>query len=257
MNPENIAEKLNRASDSHKGQNGKVLVIGGSEKFTGAPALSAEACLRAGADLVKILTHEENRKVVASYSKDFIVESYGQNFDRNSLEKARKLERWADVTVVGPGFEVDSEALKDFLSDSGRLVIDAECIEQSLDVSDAVFTPHKEEAEVISSRFGSLENFSIETDNTVLLTSKKDEIFHKGEKYVNETGCPAMTVGGTGDVLTGIVASLRSQGLRKKEAAYFSAYLNGKAGEKAEEKFGNGLKASDLPEEVAKILESI
>jgi len=89
------------------------------------------------------------------------------------------------------------------------------------------------------------------------LTSKKDEIFHKGEKYVNDTGCLAMTVGGTGDVLTGIVASLWSQGLERKESAYLSAYLNGKAGEKAEEKFGNGLKASDLPEEVAKILESI
>ena len=256
-NVEQIASKLERPQDVHKGQNGKVLVIAGSEKFTGAPALTAESALRSGADLVKIFTAEKARPVVQGYSQDFIVESYGEKFDKESLEKARKLEEWADITVIGPGLKADEEAVKKFSETAENLVVDAEAIEACLESSKNVFTPHSGEAELIRKKYGSLRNFASEKDNTVLLTSNIDKIYSKEAVLENRTGNSSMTAGGTGDVLTGILAGLWSQGLERDESAYLAAYLNGKAGEKISQKYGNGLKASDLPPEIAEVLKNL
>ncbi len=244
---EELFEKLERSSNSHKGENGKVLVIGGSRKYTGAPALSAEAALRSGADLVKILTAEEAKPVVQGFSENLIVESYEERFDEESLEKARKLEEWADTTVIGPGLsEFDEEALEKFAEESGKLVVDAEAIEPLLDTSGNIFTPHSGEAEVMGEKSGSIKMYSFETGNTVLMTGEKDRIFSGKDITETETGCSGMTVGGTGDVLTGIVAAFKSQGLDDKDAAVLAAYVNGKAGEKAFEEYGNGLTATDI-----------
>ena len=256
-NIEEIASKLERPQDVHKGQNGKVLVIGGSEKFTGASALAAESALRTGADLVKIFTAEKARPVVQGYSQDSIVESYGEEFDKQSLEKAEELQQWADITVIGPGLKADEETVKKFSETAENLVVDAEAIEACLDCSKNVFTPHSGEAELIRNNYGSLRSFAREKDNTVLMTSSTDKIYSKDSVLENRTGNSSMTAGGTGDVLTGIVAGLWSQGLERDESAYLAAYLNGKAGEKVSQKFGNGLKASDIPSEVAKVLKNL
>lgn len=252
---EELFEKLERPSNSHKGENGKVLVIGGSQKYTGAPALAAEATLRAGTDLVKILTSEQAKPVVQSFSENLIVESYGERFDENSLEKALKLEQWADTTVIGPGLsDFDENALKKFGEESGNLVIDAEAIEPLLEITDSIFTPHSGEAEALGEKSGSIKMFAHETENTVLMKGEKDRIFSGKKIFKNETGNSGMTVGGTGDVLAGIVASFSSQGLDDLEASHLAAYVNGKAGEKAAEKFGKGLLATDIIEEIPKIL---
>lgn len=170
MNTSDLTEKLERSSDTYKGQNGKVLVIGGSKHFTGAPALIAEASLRTGADLVKILTSEEVRPLVQGFSPDYIVESFEEEFEEEDLEKASNLERWADVTVIGPGISAESSALKDFLENSGRTVVDAEAIAYGLYSQGNIFTPHKEEAESIIEGYGSISEFSSEKDNTVIVT---------------------------------------------------------------------------------------
>jgi len=253
-----IIEKISREKSSHKGQNGKVLVIGGSEKFSGAPALSAQAALRTGADLVQVLTHEETKSVVAGFSENLIVDSYGEKFDEESLEKARELEEWADVTVIGPGLsEKEDGAVEKFVENSGKLVIDAEAIENSLNVSGKIFTPHSGEAEILREKFGSVENFATEKENTVVLKGEVDEIFTPEEKFENRTGNSGMTVGGTGDVLTGIIAALWSQELSREDSARLGVWLNGKAGEKSAEKFGNGLVATDLLENIAEILKEV
>lgn len=250
-----LIEKLERNENSHKGENGKVLVIGGSSKYTGAPALAAEAALRTGADLVKILTSEEAKSVVQGFSENLIAESYGQRFDEKSLEKARELEEWADVTVIGPGLsDFDGEALRQFAENSGKLVVDAEAIEPLLDTSDNIFTPHSGEAEVMGERSGSIKMYSFETGNTVLMKGRKDRVFSGKEITENKTGCPGMTVGGTGDVLTGILAALKSQGIEDDEAAILAARVNGKAGENAYEKYGNGLTATDVVERIPEVI---
>lgn len=244
---EELFEKLDRPSNSHKGENGKVLVIGGSEVYTGAPALAAQAALRTGADLVRVLTSETAQLALRSFSEDLIVESYGARFDSDSLGKAFELEEWADATVIGPGLtDFDRAALAEFAENSSDLIIDAGSIEVLLDTSGNIFTPHSGEAEALGRKSGSIKMFAYETDNTVLMTGKKDRIFSGKEIFKNKTGNSGMTAGGTGDVLTGVVASLKSQGLKDVEAARLAAYINGKAGEKAYEKYGNGLVASDL-----------
>lgn len=252
---EELFEKLERPSNSHKGENGKVLVIGGSKKYTGAPALSAEAALRAGADLVKILTAEKARPVVQGFSENLIVESYGKEFDEGSLDKALELERWADTTVIGPGLsDFDEKTLRKFGERAENLVIDAEAIEPLIQKTGQIFTPHPGEAQIMREEYDSEKAFASETGNTVLLKGEVDKIFSGNKVFTNETGSSGMTAGGTGDVLAGIVASFRSQGLDKSEASRLGAYVNGKAGEKAFEKQGNGLLATDIVENVARVI---
>ncbi|WEL22985.1 NAD(P)H-hydrate dehydratase [Candidatus Nanohalovita haloferacivicina] len=249
-----LFEKLSRDEDSHKGQNGKVMVIGGSEKYTGAPALTAQAALRAGADLVKVLTSDHARPVVQGFSENLIVESFGERFDENSLEKALELEEWADTTVVGPGLtDFDKNALRDFAEEAGNLVVDAGAIRPLRRVK-AVFTPHAGEAKILEKNYGSLKAFSEETGSTVLLKGGIDTIYSSAGVFENETGCAGMTAGGTGDVLAGIVTAFHAQGLEDKDAARLAAYINGVAGEKAFEKYGNGLVASDLLERIAEVV---
>lgn len=250
-----LFEKLERDSGSHKGQNGKVLVIAGSSKYTGAPALVAEAALRSGADLVKILTVEEAKPIVQSFSENMIVESFGEMFNRDSLEKAREMERWADVTVIGPGLSDASEdAVELFGEQAGKLVVDAEAIESLQETSHNIFTPHSGEAKVLEEKYDSLKSFAYENDNTVLRKGETDRIYSTEEVFENETGCAGMTVGGTGDVLAGIVASFKSQGLSNVEAARLAAYVNGKAGEKSFEKQGNGLVATDIIDRIPEVI---
>jgi NAD(P)H-hydrate epimerase len=251
---------LERREDSHKGENGKVAVIGGSKDFTGAPSLSAQAALRSGADLVKILVPESIKDVVAGYSENLIVEGYKQDyFGEASLNKAEEVFEWADVIVAGPGLgSPDQNALEKFLGKTEKpKVIDADAIPPGVtaDVENAVFTPHSGEAEIMEESFGSIERFIEERKDLVVLEKgPEDRIYSEsGAKRVS-AGHPGMAVGGTGDVLTGIVAALIAQGFEKKEAAVKAAEVNGKAGERATERYGNGMLATDLLEEIPKVL---
>ncbi len=256
---EELLKELERDPDSHKGENGRVGVIAGSKDYSGAPALSARAALRTGCDLVKILTSEEVSGTVASYSENFIVDSYSSGyFDRDSLFPARELAVWSDAVVVGPGFgRAHRKSVRKFVSSAEvPLVIDAEAIEPALeaDLGNVIFTPHRGEAEIIKERFGGFEEFATEKEVVVVVKAPTDEIYTpKPDK--NETGCPEMTVGGTGDVLTGIIASLVSQGLEPGEAAKLGVWLNGKAGEVAAEDYGVGMLATDLVEMIPFVLE--
>ncbi|QKQ98646.1 NAD(P)H-hydrate dehydratase [Candidatus Nanohaloarchaea archaeon] len=252
---EQLLQKIHRDSGSHKGQNGKVLVIGGSEKYTGAPALAAQAALRSGADLVKVLTSEDAKPVVQGFSENLIVESYGETFDEGSLRKAWELEEWADTTVVGAGLvDFDPVTLKEFAEEAGRLVVDAAAIEPLLEFTDNIFTPHSGEAEAIRQEYGSEKDFAAETGSTVLLKGEVDKVFSEETVFENDTGCAGMTVGGTGDVLAGLVAGFRSQDLADVEASRLAAYVNGRAGEKVFEEHGNGLVATDLLDFIPAVL---
>lgn len=246
-----LLEELERKENSHKGENGKVLIIGGSTKYTGAPALAAKAALRTGADLVKILTSKEAKPVVQSYSENLIVESYGEKFDQDSLERALELEKWADTTLIGPGLaDFDVHILEKFADQASTLVIDAGAIEDLLNTSGNIFTPHSGEAEIMGGESGSVKMFAHETDNVVLLKGEKDKVFSDKEIFKNETGHQTMTVGGTGDVLAGIVASLNAQGLGREDSARLGAWINGKTGELAAEELGNGALATDMIEKI-------
>lgn len=249
-----LTEELEREAGSHKCENGKVGVIAGSKDFSGAPALSAKAALRTGCDLVKILTSEQVADIVAGYSENFIVEGYsGGCFNQKSVEKALKLDKWADVVVVGPGLsKPDGNALEEFMQKADSdLIIDAEAVDVASESGiEGVYTPHKGELESILSVYGSERKFVEDTGSVLAVKGSVDKLYSGSGEQRLDVGTPAMTVGGTGDVLTGIIASLISQGLSGSQAAELGLSVNGKAGEKAEKEFGNGLLATDIIERI-------
>ncbi|MFB6116185.1 MAG: NAD(P)H-hydrate dehydratase [Candidatus Nanosalina sp.] len=255
---ENLLRKLDRDEDSHKGQNGQVGVIGGSRDYSGAPALSAEAALRTGTDLTKILTSSDVQDIIRSYSENLIVESYEADyFGKKAEKKAGNLLSWSDATVIGSGLSSPGKVtLREVAETETPLIVDAEAIDpiSRAEPSNAVFTPHEKEADTLRQRHGSLEEFAEKTGATVLLKGKVDQIYTPNDFYRNETGNPAMTVGGTGDVLTGIIASLISQGLEPGEASRLGAWINGRAGELAAEELGNGATAKDVIDEIPEAL---
>jgi hydroxyethylthiazole kinase-like uncharacterized protein yjeF len=255
-----MSEYFSRHNDSRKGDNGKVVVIGGSVDFSGAPALSAQAALRTGSDLVRVVTSESVRDVMSGYSENLIVDSYPSDYlGLSGVETVIDKIKWSDVAVIGPGLSrPDSEAIRDIIERIDKpVVVDADAIEPALNtgVSNSVLTPHRGEAELIKDYYGSIEDFVEQEDDVVVLVKGSvDKVYCKGGVTEVEAGHPGMTVGGTGDVLTGVVASLISKGMDLEDAAVKGAEVNGLAGEKAAQKYGNGLVATDLLDEIPKTL---
>ena len=161
---QHLLQRLERKESSHKGQNGKFGVIGGSRDFSGAPALNAHGALRMGADLVNILTSETVSDVVRSCSENFIVEGCSSgHFNEEAAVHADKLFEWSDAIVVGLGLsEPDESALKELakISDAS-FVVDEDAIPAVAiaDFSQAVFTPHRGEAEFLREEFSFMESF--------------------------------------------------------------------------------------------------
>ncbi|MFB6144901.1 MAG: NAD(P)H-hydrate dehydratase [Candidatus Nanohaloarchaea archaeon] len=255
----NISEHLRRGSASHKGQNGKVLVIAGSKDFTGAPALSAEAALRAGCDLVKVLTSQEIKDVVSGYSENLIVEGYnGGYFTQEDVGRALEMSEWADSVVIGPGLSrPEKQAVKEFVERTDApLIVDADAIEpaQDADIGQAVFTPHSGELKSILDEYGTEERFIEETGAVLVVKGETDKVYTKDGLEEIETGTSAMTVGGTGDVLTGIIASLVSQSVELGQAAALGVTINGESGKICTQEFGNGMLATDLIEKIPRVI---
>lgn len=258
-------EKLSREENSHKGENGRVTALTGSKDFTGAPVLVGKAALRTGADLVKILTSEDIRDVIAGHSPNLIVEQHeGDYFSESSLDAFEELAEWSDAMVMGPGLSNPSKsalrgAVENSIDKDTALIMDADAIRPVVgmddpDLSHTIFTPHEREADFILEHHGSLKEFSEQTGAVVVLKGKVDEIISGGDRWENETGTPAMTVGGTGDVLTGIIAALIGQGLEREEAACLGTWLAGRSGEEAAKEHGNGMLATDMIESIPGVM---
>lgn len=256
---EELLAELAEAPDAEKGDRGCVGVIAGSIDQAGPPALTGKAALRAGSDLVKILTSEEVLPVVAGYSENLIVSRYtGDHLSEDSVSKARDIEAWSDALVIGPGLsEPDQAAVQEIVSAvSIPLVVDADAIEPALtaNFSNAVFTPDAKETTHIKDAFGSLEDFAQQTQTVVVSKGATDEIYTGTDVWTNERGTPAMTVGGTGDILAGVIASAIGQGLDRTNAARLGAWTVGAAGERATEAYGNGLMATDIIDEIPRAM---
>lgn len=243
---------MKRDRKSHKGENGRIAVIGGSESFTGAPVISAMAAYRAGADLVRVLVPEENRDVTASFSPEIIVDTYSAgNFDWEALEEAQEVIQWADVAVIGPGGgEGDFSHLEEMLSEA---VIDADAIGDLKETEDNILTPHSSEAE----QLGDPESYVEETGNIVAVTGPSDRVVSEEGERVIARGDSSMTVGGTGDMLTGVIASLWAQGMSPEDATANGLRINGAAGEKAAEVYGKGALPSDMIDYIPEAVEDV
>ena len=260
---------LSRNSQSHKGNHGTVLVVGGGP-YSGAPALSARAAFRAGADLVYVATPEPVADTVASYSENLIVEALpGDRLAPVHVDTLLTLAEDADTVLVGPGLgdaEGSLDAVSEFLDAyNGRVVVDADPLRIVPEVdtdADLVCTPHQGELAAMGGpreadwreRADAVETFAADLDATLLVKGAYDIVSYGDRTRVNRTGNPGMTVGGTGDVLAGVTATLVTALDDPVQAAGVAAYANGSAGDLAVEDRGYGLVATDLPPLVADAL---
>jgi NAD(P)H-hydrate epimerase len=249
-----------RGPESHKGDSGRILVIGGGP-YTGAPALTALAALRAGADIVTVATPSSSYSTIAGFSPNLIVrELSGDRLCPEDLDALKELISRHDVVVVGMGLgraPETQEALARMIPLCRKAVIDADALLPGLPLK-GIATPHAGEFKRISSvelpkpyreRIEPVRRYARENGLVVLLKGKVDLISDGEVVRGNATGNPGMTVGGTGDVLAGVTGAFyaRTSALR---AAVAAAFVNGMAGDLACEERDWGMVATDVIEKI-------
>ncbi|WNY28112.1 Bifunctional NAD(P)H-hydrate repair enzyme Nnr [Methanimicrococcus stummii] len=284
IGPGDVSLLFRRASDSKKGDSGKVLVIAGGP-YSGAPALAGMGALRTGVDIATIAAPQSIYKVVASFAPEFIVRKLsGDIFSENDISPVSELIRPHDVVVLGPGFGRAPESakaaaqliplLKKAVIDADALVpeiFEAIVLKQKSDApAEIVITPHYHEflrtaayfkinlpKDRADSNIDKTEAAALKISQTlgavVLLKGQNDLIANGDEIRYNSTGNAGMSVGGTGDVLAGAVGGLLAKNSAVK-AAECGAYICGKAGDLAYADFGYSLLPTDLISKIPAVL---
>lgn len=256
---------LPRSPAAKKGDFGRVLVIGGSRKFTGAPALSALAALRSGADIAVIAAPKRAADIAASFSPDIIALPLEGDFV--SMQHFGELENIIggfSAVAIGPGLgrEKETRDIVRALLPKIKIpcVVDADALYalngEKLS-GEFVLTPHRGEFLMLAGTEPDEKTVNVlaEKMNAVILAKGPTDYVCSGKKvYANKTGSPYMTVGGTGDILTGVCTAILARGIAPFDAACAAAYINGLAGEAAAKKFGEGLLASDLLLEIPRVI---
>jgi len=263
--------------DAHKGTRGRVLVAAGARGMTGAGALAGTAALRVGAGLVTVAAPASSQPIIASIRPEFMTlalpESPEGVFSADAAEQFLERAGRADALAVGPGLGTDPEvqrftrtvvagaiapvvldadAIKAF---AGRPELLAEC------PMPLVLTPHPGEmahllglsVEVVQAdRFAAVRRAATVTKAVVLLKGAYTLIAEPGgQVFINPTGSRILGTGGSGDVLTGIIAGLLAQDLGTPEAAAAGAFLHGLAGDRLAERVGHdGTLASEISAEL-------
>jgi hydroxyethylthiazole kinase-like uncharacterized protein yjeF len=252
--------RLGRDPRSHKGENGEVLVIGGGP-YVGAPALSAQAALRAGADLVRVTCPTAVSHEIQGYREDLIVRPMeGRKFEPAHVGPVLEFAAQHDVVVIGPGLGDDEETLEAARAIiegyDGTAVVDADALRTVPAIeteATLVCTPHQGElvrmgggtTEGWRERRDLVESFADDLGHTLLVKGHYDVVSDGETTRVSRTGNPGMTVGGTGDVLAGVTGALAAVH-EPIHAAAIGAYVNGRAGDIVCEERGDGLVASDM-----------
>jgi NAD(P)H-hydrate epimerase len=242
---------------AHKGVGGTVLIIGGGP-YQGAPYLAGLGALRAGADIVRIASP------VFEPVPDLIYERLeGSRIGKEHIERLIELAERADVVVCGNGLGTEShEVVQAVAPHCRRAVFDADALRLPAPVAseETIYTPHAGEFARITgttlpddliSRAWAARGAGLA--GTVLLKGQVDIITDGKRIRFNRTGHPAMTVGGTGDVLAGVAGGLLCN-LPAFDAACIAAYVNGKAGEAVAAERGGGILASDLVDRIPSVL---
>jgi NAD(P)H-hydrate epimerase len=247
-----------RTPDSHKGDYGRVLIVAGSRGKTGAAHLAAIGALRSGAGLVTIATAAGCQDVLSAMGPEYMTESLAERedgIDPDGVDRVLEIAR--DVLAIGPGLGqarstrefvrqvvdrasmplvVDADGLNAFAGDPDRLT--------GREGRDVIITPHPGEMarlvgmstdEVQASRLEIARNFAIAHHLFVILKGHRTLIATPDAKvFINPTGNPGMATGGTGDVLTGMIAAWLAQLLDAEAACKLAVYLHGLAGDLAE-----------------------
>jgi len=262
--------------ESHKGDNGSVLVIGGGP-YVGAPALSGMAALRTGCDLAFIATPRRCWQPIASFSPNLIVASLESDvFTFSDISIIEEIIDKCDAIVIGPGLGTAKETKKAIIDtveiiikQKKPLVIDADAINPVgehlgiIENSKTIITPHAQEFKKltgielsvdINDEIRIVKKWASELGVTIFLKGYIDILTDGKDVKLNKVHNEAMTVGGTGDVLAGIIGALLSKGIEPFKVVRIAAFLNGEAGNEAFNKKSYGLLATDVIEEIPIVL---
>ena len=275
----------NRDSSSHKGNNGRLLVIGGSKDYSGAPAIAGMAAIGAGADLVYVASPQNAAEAIKSTSPDLIVKSLeGDKLSLKHSDEILSLVDNVDSVLIGPGAGIDEDTSKLFnilvTKIKKPIVLDADALKQ-VELSliknreDIILTPHifefksffKVENDLkldidsydfskVDENITEFQKIIRQIKGTVVVKGKYDLILSGNKFKINKSGNAGMTVGGTGDALAGIATSLLSQGLSSFDSASLATFINGLAGDEAYNIKGNGFSATDLVSYIGSVIKN-
>ena len=270
-----IASKK-RSPSAHKGDHGSLLVIGGSETYSGAPALAAMAAYATGVDIVYVAAPESVASVIAGFSPSLItVKLKGSRLNSRNAEKLSALYGKIDAAVIGPGLglhpetrEAVIEIVEEFERQKTPVLIDADALKsypaRREIATGAVFTPHSREFEILTGkppsgtlkeRGETVRKEAARLGATILLKGNIDIVSDGSRTRFNRTGNPGMTVGGTGDVLSGITGAFLAQGNIPLQSAVAAAFINGVAGGMVVSEKGYHMEPGDLIEKVPYVIE--
>src|SRR3984957_3671945 len=261
-----------RPSDSNKGNCGRILIVAGSRGMSGAAILCSSAALRAGAGLVKVAVPAEILPIVPAGNPCCMTAALPQDADGRlasmALSTLLTLSGTQDVLAIGPGLDrsADLSDLVIELADTiaKPMVLDADGLNAFVGQTDKlhtkelprIITPHPGEfarllqidTKTVQANRRELAGAFAAKHNLIVVLKGQGTIVSDGRRvYQNTTGNPGMATGGTGDVLTGILAALLGQHLAPFEAAQLGVYLHGLAGDLARDQIGEvSLNATDL-----------
>ena len=252
------------------------MIIGGGP-YVGAPALSGMAALRTGVDLVFIATPKCCWQSIASFSPNLIVNALNSDFlTSEDIQIIREILNKCNAVVIGPGLgtkkitkEAITKIIEIIIDEKKPLIIDADAISpvgKNLDLikdSQTIITPHAGEfkeltgvslSQDIDSRIKIVKDWAEKLGITIFLKGYIDILSNGIEVKLNKIHNEAMTVGGTGDVLAGIIGAFLAKDVEPFIAIKMAAFLNGEAGNEVFQKKSYGLLATDIIEEIPNIL---
>jgi len=263
-----------RRAASRKGDNGKVLVVGGSYIYHGAPILTSLAALRAGCDLVYTAVPKINVQSTRAASASLIaIPLPDQKLTKGSARKLMgMIPNDIDSAAIGMGLAVADKTALEFLVLSlldrdVRLVLDASALVSSilphLTGSNAVLTPHAGEFQRMfgvdvpqdtKDKVQTVMQLAKEYGVAILLKGQTDIICDEAHAYTFAKQTPAMTVGGTGDVLAGITASILARNRDAALSAAAAAFINGAAGQLIQDELGLHIAPTDLIDAIPRVM---
>jgi ADP-dependent NAD(P)H-hydrate dehydratase len=253
-----------RPVDGHKGLFGKVCIVAGSVGMTGAAVLAGRAALRSGSGLVRVATAKSALPIVAAHEACFttipLAEDSAGRINAKAIHAILNATEGNDITAFGPGVGVTNGArqiLETVLQKEGlRLLIDADGLTNLSRINGwpakvkakVVLTPHPGEMKRLwqgtfreplpEDRRDQATRVAQAARAVVVLKGTGTVVTDGHRVYINTTGNPGMSTGGTGDCLTGIVAALMGQGLDNFDAAVLGVHVHGLAGDIAAERLG-------------------
>jgi len=271
-----------RKPDNHKGQFGRLLVIGGSKNYSGAPAYCSLTGITFGLDLIITYTPEVIGNVIRKYSPNYIVRTNpGDWLNLNAFNEISELIDWANAIIIGPGLGLQPETeelmikvLEKIAQDNKFCVLDADAlklIKDHLEIikgKNILLTPHEGELKIMTNielpphdniheRIKIISDLAKQLEVTLLVKGPIDYISNGIKTKLNRTGVPEMSIGGTGDVLAGLCGCFLATENDLFSSACSAAFINGYVGELCKKTIGTRFNAMDMINKIQKAISSL